>query len=148
MTRALLPLLLLLAACGREPEQPAAANAAENQADAAAPAPAAVPSLTGAWTVTQINGAAPEQVWPMTVQVTPDRFTVTSECRTFAWGFRQDRNVVQFSPQAGSDCARVKSPAELVVEKPIGLANIAMFSNEGREVELSGPGGRVTLARR
>jgi hypothetical protein len=148
MTRSILPLLLLLSAC--EGAQQPADKVVGNEANAvtADQAPAAAPSLVGGWTVTQINGAAPVQVWPMTVAVTADRFTLTSECRQMAWGLKQDRNVVRLTPQAGRDCARVRSPAELTIEKPLNLANIAMFSNEGRQVELSGPGGRVTLTRR
>ena len=146
MTRIFLPLVLLVAACSGT-EQPAT-NAVENEADASAADPAAVPSLVGAWRITQINGAAPVQVWPMTAEVTADRFTLTSECRKMAWEFKQDRNVVQLTPQAGQDCARARSPAEISVEKPVGLANIAIFSNEGRDVDLSGPGGRLTMTRR
>jgi len=92
--------------------------------------------------------AAALSVWPMTVEASGGRFTLSSECRSFAWSYTQDRNVVAFTSQPGRDCARVRSPAELSVEKPVSLANIAMFSNEGREVELSGPGGRVAMARR
>jgi hypothetical protein len=36
----------------------------------------------------------------------------------------------------------------VLIEKPLSLANIAMFSNEGRSVEFSGPGGRVSMTRK
>ena len=148
MTRTILPFLLLLSACGA-PEQPAA-NAVENEANSTAPEPTppAVPSLAGEWRITQIAGMAPDQVWPMNVSVAGGRFTLASECRRMEWGLAQNRNVVQFTPRPGQDCARVRSPAELMIEKPIGLANIAMFANDGRDVELSGPGGRVMMTRR
>ena len=155
MTRAVLPILVLVSACGQGAEQPqanSAGNAAANQAaaNAAQPAAAAVPSLVGEWTITSINGRAPDQIWPMVARVTADSFTIQSECRRMAWTFRQDRNVIQLAPDPGSstDCARVRSPAELMIEKPVGLANIAMFGSDGREVELTGPGGRVTMTRR
>jgi hypothetical protein len=35
----------------------------------------------------------------------------------------------------------------LLIEKPLSLANIAMFSDEGRSVEFSGAGGRITMTR-
>ena len=151
MKRTILPLAILcLAACSQD--APPAANEAANsgEANAAAEAPAAVPSLVGSWAVSQINGQAPDQVWPMTAEIGADSFVLTSECRKLGYSFKQDRNVVQLAPSAAAsaDCGRVKSPAEQLAEKALGLANIAMFSDEGRSVELSGAGGRVTMTRR
>lgn len=145
--RFVLPVFLALAACGQPAEQPAA-NRAEPAAEQPEVAP--VPSLEGEWTISRINGAAPDQVWPMNVSIGGGRLLIRSECRTMAWSFRQDRNIVQLEPDPGAsaDCARVRSPAEVLVEKPIELANIAMFSNDGREVQLTGPGGSVTIAQR
>ena len=145
MKQAIFAFAFLFAACSPPAEAPPA-NLAEPEAAAAAQAEA--PSLDGAWTVTAINGAPPAQVWPMTVEIAGGSFALTSECRRMEWGISQDRNIVRFTPRPGRECARVKSPAELMVEKPIGLANIAMFSNEGSEVELSGPGGRIAMSRR
>jgi len=136
------------AACSLDAEAPADNNVAEANTATPEPTQSTVPSLAGSWTITQINGNAPGQVWPMTAQVTQDRFTLQSECRTFGWGFKQDRNIVQLTPSAGKDCGRVRSPAELIVEKPISLANIVMFSDEGRSAELSGPGGRIAMTRK
>ena len=149
-TSAFLP-ILLLAACGQPAEQPAANQPAnETEATAAEPEAAAVPSLQGEWAITEIKGDAPDQIWPMVARIGADSFVIQSECRRMAWGFRQDRNIVQLTPDPGSsaECARPRSPAEQLVEKPVSLANIAMFSKEGREVELSGPGGRVIMTRR
>jgi hypothetical protein len=145
------PLVLLLAACSPAAEQTA------NQASANAAEPAAaeqereaVPSMEGEWRIERINGAPPDQIWPMNVSIGDGRFTIQSECRRMAWSFRQDGNVVQLSddPGASADCPRVRSPAELMVERPVGLANIAMFSDEGRKVQLTGPGGSVDMVRR
>jgi len=145
MKQTVLAVSLLLAACSPSAEPPPA-NGAEPQTEAAAPS--AVPPLAGSWTVTAINGEAPGQVWPMTVEASAGRFTLKSECRSFSWAYTQDRNLVRFTSQPGRDCARTRSPAELMVEKPVDLANIAMFTDEGRSVELSGPGGRVSMTRR
>jgi hypothetical protein len=143
-----LPVLMLLAACGGAAEQPAANAGANESSPAAKPATAPVPSLAGTWTVTKINGAAPRQVWPLAVTATADEFAIQSECRRFAWKYRQDRNIVQFTPLPVRDCARQRSPDETQIEDPITLANIAMFSGEGNEVQITGPGGRMTLVRR
>lgn len=144
-----LMLLLLLCACGPTAEEPA------NQAEPAASQPArseqekrVIPSLAGQWTVTHINQAAPRQTWPLEAAVTDSRLTLQSECVRMAWDYRQDGNIVQFTSVPVESCERVLSPAEEMVSEPIGLANIAMFSNEGREVLLSGPGGTVAMRRR
>ena len=149
MNRTLLALAVLcLAACSKE--TPAPANNANSVETNTAEAPAAVPSLVGLWTVSQINGAAPDQIWPMTAEITADKFVLTSECRKLGYDFHQDRNIIHLTPSAAisANCGRVKSPAEQAIEKPLSLANIAMFSNEGRSVEFSGPGGRVMMSRR
>ncbi|HXH53812.1 MAG TPA: hypothetical protein VNH53_10370 [Sphingomicrobium sp.] len=141
-------LLIALAGCDSPPsDQPA--NQANSTTEQAATAPQeAVPPLAGQWTVTEINGIRPAQVWPMAVDVTDELFTLTSECRRFAWGIRQEGHLVTFTRRAGRDCPRVRSPSEEVVEKPIDMANIAMFSDEGRDVLLSGPGGTLKMRRR
>ena len=142
---AALAAMILLTSCGRPAEQPAA-----NQAAKAPPKPAAapVPSLAGTWTVTNINGYPPTQVWPLAATAAGDQFTVRSDCRTFVWKYRQDRNIVQLTPQPTRECSRGRSPDEERIEEPVTLANIAMFSKDGREVQLTGSGGRITLARR
>jgi hypothetical protein len=143
--------ILLLAACNQPAGEPATNQPANVVTENVSKPPGiAVPSLVGQRTIATIKGSAPDQIWPMVAQVTADSFRIRSECRTIAWTFRQDRNVVQLGPDPGSsvDCPRVRSPAEELIAKPVGLANIAMFSDEGRQVELSGPGGRVTMTRR
>ena len=137
---------LPIAACSKPADQPAAKNAETPEVSQAAQAP--VPSLEGEWVVEQINGKAPEQEWPITAEVTKDRFTVVSDCRRMGWTLKQDRNLVRFTPAAGVECARPRSADEYLVDKVLNLANIAMFSDEGREVQLTGPGGNVALTRR
>ena len=141
----LLPALALsLAACSPSAEQPPA-----NQAETPAPeAKEPVPSLEGEWVVDQLNGGAPDQTWPMTAEVTADNLTIVSECHRFSYAMSQQGNIVKFTSVPGGDCARFKSPAEQLAEKGVELANIAMFSDGGRTVQLSGPGGTVSMSRR
>ena len=148
MKLVLAPMLALsMAACSQSAEQQPAENngaATENKETAQA----AVPSLEGAWSVDQLNGKNPDQIWPMSAEVTKDKFTIVSECRRMSWAMKQDRNLVQFTPIPGGECARVRSPAEIVADKTIKLANIAIFSNEGRTAQISGAGGTLSMTRK
>ena len=138
---------LSVAACSQPAEQqPAANNAAAADTNEAAQVP--IPSLEGEWVVEQANSKAPDQIWPMTAEVTTDRFTIVSECRRMTWTFKQDRNFVQFTPAAGVECARVRSPAENLANATVKLANTAVFSDEGRTVQISGSGGTISMTRR
>ena len=147
MTKFLLFVAVLsLGACSKPAEQPAAntsAPAATNET-----AQAAVPSLEGDWVVEQANGQAPDQIWPMTADATKDHFTILSECRKMGWTYKQDRNLVQFTPAAGVECGRVRSPAELLANNTVKLANTVIFSDEGKTVQISGPGGTISMTRR
>jgi hypothetical protein len=138
--------ILSLGACSRpaEQQQPVANAVAEANETAQVP----VPSLDGEWVVEQTNGKAPDQIWPMTAEATTDHFTLVSECRKMGWTFKQDRNFIQFTPAAGVECGRVRSPAELLADSTVKLANTAIFSDEGRTVQISGPGGTITMTRR
>jgi hypothetical protein len=140
-------LALSIAACSKPTEQHPAANdaaAAENNESAEA----SVPSLEGTWSIDQLNGKNPDQIWPMSAEVTTDKFTIISDCRRMSWSLKQDRNLVQFTPVPGGECARVRSPAEIVADKTIKLANIVVFSNEGRSAQVSGAGGTLSMTRR
>ena len=148
MNRFLLPLAALsLAACSQPAQQQTAENN-EALAETNATAQAPVPSLEGEWVVEKANSKAPDQIWPMTAEATKDRFTITSECRKMSWTFKQDRNFVQFTPAAGVECARVRSPAENLANATVKLATTVVFSDEGRTVEVSGSGGTITMSRR
>jgi len=138
--------ILSLGACSKPAEQqPPVANAVA-QANDTAQVP--VPSLEGEWVVEQANGKAPDQIWPMTAEATTDHFTIVSECRKMSWTFKQDRNFIQFAPASGLECGRVRSPAELLADSTVKLANTVIFSDEGRTVQISGPGGTITMTRR
>jgi len=138
---------LSLAACSQPAEHRPAANNAE-AAEANEPAQASVPSLEGEWVVEQGNGKALDQIWPMAAQATKDHFTIVSECRKMSWTFKQDGNFVQFTPVPGGECGRVRSPAELLANATVKLANTAIFSDDGRTVQISGPGGTISMRRR
>jgi len=149
MKRILLSMAILsLAACSDQADQqpPAANEGAAVEANEAAQA--AVPSLEGEWVVEQANGKAPDQIWPMTAEATKDRFTIVSDCRKMSWTFKQDRNLIQFTPAAGVECARVRSPAELLADSTVKLANAVVFADEGRTVQISGSGGTISMTRR
>jgi hypothetical protein len=139
--------ILSLAACSQPAEQQPAANEAA-AVETNETAQAAIPSLEGEWVVEQANGKAPDQIWPMMAEATKDRFTIVSECRKMSWAFKQDRNFVQFTPAAGVECGRVRSPAELLASATVRLANTAVFADEGRSVQISGPGGTISMTRR
>ncbi len=134
---------LSLAACSQPVEQPAANEAAVEEA-----APMPISSLEGEWVVEQGNSKALDQIWPMTADATKDQFSLISECRTMSWTFKQDGNFVQFTPATGVECGRVRSPAELLANSTVKLANTVVFSEEGRAVQISGPGGTLSMTRR
>ncbi len=139
--------LFALAACSQPAEQQPVPNN-EAAADITETAQASVPSLEGEWVVEQANGKAPDQLWPMTASATKDRFTITSDCRKMSWTFRQDRNLVQFTPAAGVECGRVRSPGELLADSTVKLAQTVIFGDEGRTAQISGSGGTISMKRR
>jgi hypothetical protein len=137
--------LPLLAACSPAAEE-TVVN--ESQAPAAQQEPAAVPDLAGEWDVVAINSGPLDQIFDMNATATDDRLTVRSDCVSMSWSYVQDRNMVSFTPASVVNCPRGRTRNEDQVEGAIGRANIAMFADEGREVQLSGAGGTVTMTRR
>ena len=143
-----LPALLFVSACASEPDE---AQQPESQAEQQAveqEAAPVVPSLEGNWGIASIEGADLTQYYDMNATVTGDRFTIESDCVRIAFDYRQDRNIVSFDPAQAAGCDRVRTPNENQVGTIIDQANIAMFSDDGDTVELTGPGGRATLTRR
>ena len=139
---------LPLAACSEpaERQQPAANDAAAVEPSESAQA--LIPSLEGEWVVEKANGRAPDQIWPMTAEATKDHFTIVSECRKMSWTYKQDRNFVQFAPATGVECGRVRSPAELLANSTVKLAQTVIFEDEGSRVQISGSGGTLSMTRR
>jgi hypothetical protein len=138
--------LLSLAACS-EPAEQQRGSTNEAAAEITETAQAAVPSLEGEWVVEQANGKAPDQLWPMTASATKDRFTITSDCRKMSWTFKQDRNFVQFTPAAGVECGRVRSPGEHLADSTVKLAQTVIFEDGGRRAQISGSGGTISMKR-
>jgi hypothetical protein len=141
----LLILTLSLAACSPSADE---TSANKVEAPVAQEKPAEVPTLAGDWNETASGSQPLTQVFPMTASVSKDQVVISSECVTFNWGYTQDRNAVTFKPGAVRHCARNQTQNENEVQRAIDRANIALFSNEGREVQLSGSGGTVTLTRK
>ena len=135
-----------VAGCSPVAEQPAA-NQAEQPA-AVAEKPAEVPSLAGEWSVTAIGGLPLKQVFPMTASFSDGKMNVRSECMTFAWSYTQKRNIVAFKPVSAGRCGRNQTTNENEMERAMKGASIALFTSDGREVQLSGNGGTATLTRR
>ena len=145
LNRCVLPvLLLLLAACTPSAEEPVN----EAQAPAAEEEAAAVPSLAGEWSVVQINGRDLTQAHAMNASFAGDRLTISSDCVRLGWDYSQNRNIVTFGSASDSGCPGSRMPDENQIKGVISQANIAMFSGNGQEVQLSGPGGSVTMTRR
>ena len=137
-------ILLLAAACTPAAEEPTnQVEPADVEQEEAAP----VPQLAGDWRVTAINGQDLTQYYTMNASFAGDRLTIASDCVRIAWSYSQQRNVVAFTPAEAASCDRMRTHNEDQVKPIVTQANIAMFSDEGRQVELSGPGGRVAMTR-
>jgi hypothetical protein len=140
--------LLILAACGQQ-ESPAPQQA--NETAEPAKAPAEVPSLEGSWAVSRIGGVADAAALGMTAAITKDAVTLSTGCFRRAWTFTQNRNVVAFtsSPGGSSNCGGGSPGASAeTAYAALTEANIAIFSKDGQEANLSGTGGTLTLQRR
>ena len=152
MKQIIFPLALLVAACGGDAgETPVNhGNAgAVNQASSPGKSSSSVtPALAGEWSVSAFNGTPLTQVFPMTAAFAGDRLTISSECVRMAWSYAQDGMAVSFRPAGAGGCGRKRTYNEDQVEKAIGSATMAMAMEDGREVQLSGSGGTVTLASR
>jgi hypothetical protein len=144
MNRLSMLAVLCVAGCSPTADEPAA-NQVEKPAETK---PAEPPSLTGEWDVTALGGQALQQVFPMRASFAGGQMTVRSECVTFVWNYTQDRNVVAFKPISSRGCGRNQTTNENEIERAMKGANIALFAQEGREVQLSGNGGTATLSRR
>jgi hypothetical protein len=140
--------LMMLAACGSQ-GNPVPAQA--NETAEPVKTPAEVPSLQGGWAVTRIAGVADAGSLGMTAAVTKDSAILSAGCFRRAWTYTQNRNVVAFTPSpAGSSNCGGGSPSAGAETAYAALtdANIAIFSKDGKEASLSGPGGSLTLERR
>lgn len=140
-----LPLLLVVAACSPGAQEPVA-----NQAE---PIPTekkveAVPALAGEWTVSRVNDSPLRQPHPMAASFGEQRLSIRSDCVVMVWEYSQNGNIVSFTSPSEQGCPGGRTGDETVAKRAVDLANIAMFSTDGQEVQLSGPGGSLTMTRR
>lgn len=144
MKTSTLPVLLLVAACSPAPQEPVADQtepvAAEKKVEP-------VPALVGEWTVSRVNDRALSQPHPMAASFADDRLSIRSECVAMVWEYSQDRNIVSFTSPSEQGCPGARSGDETEAKRAVTLANVAMFSNDGQEVQLSGAGGSLTITR-
>lgn len=145
-----LPALLLVAACGQQDDRPAAANEVGG-APAAAPAADSVPSLEGQWRVATIDGRPVGARTAMTASFAGGKASIASGCVRRGLTYTQKRNVVSFAadPSGSSNCeGRGTSAEHETAYVALQGASIALFRKQGREANLSGNGGNVSLERR
>ena len=145
MNRLSMLAVLCVAGCSPTADEPAA-NQVETPATETKAAEVA--SLTGEWDVTALGGQPLQQVFPMSASFAGGQMTVRSECVTFVWSYTQDRNIVAFKPVSSRGCGRNQTTNENEIERAMKGANIALFAQNGREVQLSGSGGTATMTRR
>ena len=144
----LIAALLIVAACSQQ-ENPAPPQA--NEAAEPAAVPTAVPSLEGSWAVTKVGGVPDAAALGMTAAITKDSVTLSTGCLRRAWTYTQKRNVVAFtaSPGGSSNCGgNSPSAGAETAYAVVTEANIAVFSKDGKQADLSGTGGTLTLERR
>jgi hypothetical protein len=144
MKTSTLPVLLLVAACSPAPQEPVANQTEPVEAEKRVEA---VPALAGEWTVSQVNGRPLSQPHPIAANFGEDRLSVRSDCVRMGWAYTQDRNIVSFTSPSDQGCPGRRTGDETEAKRAVTLANIAMFSNDGQEVQLSGAGGSLTMTR-
>ena len=139
--------LLSIAACG---QQETAAPANESAAEANPPAsekPA--PSLEGQWAITAVDGRPSGA--GMTASFAGGKASIVAGCVRRAWTYTQKRNEVAFTanPAGSSNCeGQGTSAQQETAVVALQEASIAIFNEDGREANLSGTGGNLTLRRR
>ena len=142
-------LLLLVAACQKQPEESPMANEPANKT-AEATAPAAVPSLEGSWRVLNVDGNPAVGALGMTASFGGGAATLATGCLKRAFTYTQDRNKVGFavSPSGSANCGSAPGADEEAAYAALESANIAVFAKDGKQATLSGTGGVLALERR
>ncbi len=141
--------LCSVAACGQQEPAGPPANQAE-ATSAAAPAEAGVPELAGQWQVTALDGRPVSAGSAMTATFAIGKVSISSGCVRRAWSYTQKRNVVSFAPDptGSSTCEGRGTTAEQeTAYATLQDASIAIFSGGGKQADLSGTGGNLTLRR-
>ena len=147
MTRTLAAALSLsLAACSPQKSETPAANDVASEPVAQD----SVPSLEGNWAVESIDGL-PVSSSAMTASFAGGKVSIASGCVRRGLTYTQKRNVVSFAadPGGSSNCeGRGTSAEHESAYAALQGASIAIFGKDGREANLSGTGGNLTLKRR
>ena len=140
--------LLLACACSQKQANPEPSNETALMNEAARLE--AVPSLTGQWQVTAVDGKPVDAGSAMTATFANGKLQVASGCLRRAWNYTQKRNMVSFSPDPGgsSNCGAPPNAEQENAYAALELATMAIFTREGAEAGLSGNGGNLTLQRR
>ena len=142
--------LLLVAGCSQQAgKNEATANVAASNtpADAAKPE---VPALDGEWQLNKIDGRPVDAGSSTVASFGGGKLSITAGCSRRAWTFTQKRNIVAFTadPRGSSNCQSPPNVDQEAAIHALDRATMAIFGNEGREANLSGDGGNVTLVRR
>ena len=143
--------LLLVAGCSQQQAEKAEATA--NEAAANRPADTAkpeVPALDGQWQLSKIDGRPLDRGSSTVASFGGGKLSITAGCSRRAWTFTQKRNIVAFTADPGgiSNCQSPPNVDQEAAIHALDRATMAIFTNEGREANLSGDGGNVTLVRR
>jgi hypothetical protein len=114
-------------------------------------AEAAVPALDGQWSVAAIDGKPVSAGSAMTATFAAGRVNIASGCIRRGWTYTQKGNVVSFATDPGSSAncgGGVPSGEQEIAYAALERASIAIFDKDGKEANLSGTGGNLTLRRR
>jgi hypothetical protein len=142
--------MLLGAGCSQQEAAAPPANEAAVE-PSAAPAANEVPALEGQWNVAAIDGKPTAAASAMTASFAGGKVTLVSGCLRRAWTYTQNRNVVSFTsdPGGSANCGGASPSGEQeTAYAALQQASIAIFDKDGREANLSGTGGNLTLQRR
>ena len=143
-------ILLLVAGCSQQKASSEAADKAVNSMEAP-PAELAVPSLEGRWQISATNGRPVVGSSAMVAAFKAGKVSVTSGCLRRAWTYTQKRNAVSFTANPGdsANCGGgVPGADQEAAYDAIDFATMVVFNKDGREANLSGNGGGITLERR
>lgn len=140
--------LLLAASCTQQHSDHEQAAANEAIANEAEPAKPRVPALEGAWLLTKIDGR-PVDGGAIAANFGGSKLSITAGCTKRAWRFTQNRNIVSFTadPGGSANCQSPPNGDQDAAFYALDRATMAIFAKEGREANLSGNGGNVTLER-
>jgi hypothetical protein len=141
--------LLLVVACSRPADQSAEA-ANDVAATAREPERASTPLLEGEWQLTKVDGSPIDGGSTVVATFGGGTVRVAAGCLRRTWSFTQKRNIVSFAadPNGSANCEVSPTTDQEAAFHALDRATMAIFDKQGREANLSGNGGNVTLVRR